>query len=139
MQPTVRILFLGPLAEQARQREVEMRLEGVSTLSEVLRRLRSESMVGEALRDWPRESSGIVVSVDGEVVRDEKRELKGGETIIISPMLAGGSQAASVRCLNCSNRIEVPEKAEEVSCPSCNTRYQITWITPKQPKIRRVE
>lgn len=41
-----------------------------------------------------------------------------------------------VRCLNCLKRFSVQEKAEEATCPNCDTKYRISWPRPDQPKIR---
>ncbi|MHA2100377.1 MAG: hypothetical protein ACW99A_17000 [Candidatus Kariarchaeaceae archaeon] len=41
-----------------------------------------------------------------------------------------------VRCLNCLKRFSVPEKAEEATCPNCDTKYRISWPRLDQPKIR---
>ncbi|MGD8565399.1 MAG: hypothetical protein PVF96_03535 [Candidatus Bathyarchaeota archaeon] len=43
---------------------------------------------------------------------------------------------SSVRCLNCLKRFSVPPKAEMAVCPKCETKYRISWPTPKQAKVR---
>ena len=42
----------------------------------------------------------------------------------------------STRCSNCQERISIPLKATEVTCPFCDMPYRISWITPDQPRIR---
>lgn len=32
-----------------------------------------------------------------------------------------------VRCLNCFKRIEVPPKAEKLTCPHCGVKYVMAW------------
>lgn len=32
-----------------------------------------------------------------------------------------------IRCLNCFNRIEVPNKADKMTCPHCEVKYVIAW------------
>ncbi|MGD8545824.1 MAG: hypothetical protein PVH12_06565 [Candidatus Bathyarchaeota archaeon] len=41
-----------------------------------------------------------------------------------------------VRCLNCLKRFTVEAAVNEATCPTCNTRYRISWPRPDQPKIR---
>ncbi len=43
---------------------------------------------------------------------------------------------SEVRCLNCLKRFSVQLKAEEATCPQCNTKYRISWPRPDQAKIR---
>lgn len=40
-----------------------------------------------------------------------------------------------VRCLNCFERISVPDKAKKLVCPKCGEKYVIAWRGP-QPKIQ---
>ncbi|MFC1951042.1 hypothetical protein ACFLXN_01365 [Chloroflexota bacterium] len=41
----------------------------------------------------------------------------------------------SCRCSNCQERISIPLKASEATCPYCKMPYQISWVTPEQPRI----
>ena len=41
-----------------------------------------------------------------------------------------------VRCLNCLNRFQVEPKSDVATCPHCDIKYRISWLTPNQPKIR---
>ncbi len=34
---------------------------------------------------------------------------------------------AQVRCLNCFERIKVPDKAEKLVCHKCGEKYVIAW------------
>ena len=40
-----------------------------------------------------------------------------------------------VRCLNCLERIKVPQKTEKLACPKCGEKYVIAW-RGDQPKIQ---
>ena len=42
----------------------------------------------------------------------------------------------SVRCSSCLQRITIAVKATEATCPYCDMRYRISWVTPDQPRIR---
>ncbi|MEM1945464.1 MAG: MoaD/ThiS family protein [Candidatus Caldarchaeum sp.] len=136
MEAVVKIIFVGPLRTVFGCRELSLAAGDVETVRELLRRLANAAggRGAEYLSDENPEQ--LVVSVDGEVVRDLERKLRGGETIILTPALSGGS-AYSVRCLNCSARIPVQQGASETTCSGCGIKYSITWVSPTQPKIRR--
>ncbi|MEM2238206.1 MAG: MoaD/ThiS family protein [Candidatus Caldarchaeum sp.] len=137
MEAVVKIIFVGPLRTVFGSREMTLTVKDGETVRQLLARVASEAggRGAEYLSDENPEQ--LVVSVDGEVVRDLDRRIRGGETIILTPALSGGS-TYSVRCLNCSARIPVQQGVSEATCSSCGTSYTITWIYPTQPKIRRV-
>jgi len=130
---------VGPLRSVMGYGELSLEIADGETVRSVLKRVLEASggRGREYIEGFENNPENLVVSVDGEVVRDPNHRVKGGETILLTPPLAGGSQP-SVRCLNCSTRIEVQPQAEEAKCSSCGTSYLITWISPTQPKIRRV-
>ncbi|MEM4288049.1 MAG: MoaD/ThiS family protein [Candidatus Caldarchaeum sp.] len=137
MEAVVKIIFVGPLRTVFGSREMTLTAKDGETVRQLLTRVASEAggRGAEYLSDENPEQ--LVVSVNGEVVRDLDRRIRGGETIILTPALSGGS-TYSVRCLNCSARIPVQQGVSEATCSSCGTSYTITWISPTQPKIRRV-
>ena len=134
VQKIVKVLLVGPLRKEFGINEMELEISGEESVSDVLERIINMRRGG----DLDELYDNLVVSVDGEVVRDFSRRLKGGETIIITPPLAGGSEL-TVRCLNCSTRIQVEKDTQEATCPSCGTTFIITWISPNQPKIKRIK
>ncbi|MEM1943158.1 MAG: MoaD/ThiS family protein [Candidatus Caldarchaeum sp.] len=136
-EAVVKIIFVGPLRTAFGSRELTLAAREGESVRQLLVRVASGAGgrgVEYLLDENPEQ---LVVSVDGEVVRDLDRKLRGGETIILTPALSGGS-SYSVRCLNCSARIPVQQGVSEATCNSCGTSYTITWISPTQPKIRRV-
>ncbi|HIQ30262.1 MAG TPA: hypothetical protein EYH45_06835 [Candidatus Caldiarchaeum subterraneum] len=136
---TVKIILVGPLKSATGRSQVNIELRKEQSLREVISRVVEETggRGAEYLAGFEHDPEKLVVSVDGEVTRDLDRRIKGGETIMLTPPLSGGSQH-SVRCLNCSSRVEVEQGAGEATCSSCGTRYSITWVTPTQPKVRGV-
>jgi len=42
----------------------------------------------------------------------------------------------STRCSNCQERISIPLRSTQATCPYCEMPYRISWITPEQPRIR---
>ena len=43
---------------------------------------------------------------------------------------------SSMRCFWCFNRIQVKYDQPTAKCPTCGNAWRITWVTPKDPKIR---
>ncbi len=139
MDKTVRILFVGPLKSATGRGDIRIELKGGETLKDVIAKVIEEvgGKGSEYLQGFEQDPEKLVISVDGEVTRDLQREIKGGETIILTPPLSGGGQF-SVRCLNCLDRIGVEQGANEAICSRCGTKYNITWVTQTQPKIKGV-
>lgn len=139
VENSVKILFIGPLKSVFGRDSFLLPVGEDETLQSILEKLVTETGRGrEYLFSSHADPENLAISVDGELVRDLGRRIKGGETILLTPALSGGSQAA-VRCLNCSTRIPVQPGSTSVVCDQCGSRYSITWVTPAQPKIRRLE
>ena len=136
---TVKILLIGPLKSATGRSDLSIEVAGEYTVRDLLSKVLEETSGrgAEYLLDLDKDPEKLVVSIDGEVTRDFDRQIRGGETVILTPALSGGAKA-SVRCLNCANRIEVEEGSSETTCNNCGTRFSITWVTPTQPKIRGV-
>ncbi len=139
MENTVKIMFIGPLKLATGRSNIDIELHGEETLKDVIAKVieKTGGRGSEYLQDFEHDPEKLVISVNGEVTRNLERRIKGGETIILTPPLSGGAQY-SVRCLNCANRIEVEQGANTATCSSCGTKYNITWVTSTQPKIRGV-
>ena len=139
MDRTVKVLFIGPLKSVFGRGSILLAVGEDETLQSLLRKLVTETGKGAEYLSSSRDNpENLAISVDGELVRDLSRSIRGGETILLTPALSGGSQTA-VRCLNCATRIPVPPEATSVVCNQCGSRYSITWVSPIQPKIRRLE
>jgi len=139
VENSVKILFIGPLKSVFGRDSVHLPVGKDETLQSILEKLVTETGRGREYLSSSRDNpENLAISVDGELVRDLSRSIRGGETILLTPALSGGSQTA-VRCLNCATRIPVPPEATSVVCNQCGSRYSITWVSPIQPKIRRLE
>ena len=41
--------------------------------------------------------------------------------------MRNGQRDRILRCLNCSERMEIPQKAKLFTCPQCKLEYYIGW------------
>ncbi|GBC72573.1 hypothetical protein HRbin03_00404 [archaeon HR03] len=142
MHTKIKVQLVGPIAHSTGLKTLEIELQKENAkLSDLLETLSNRlPQLRNHLIEWATKPGSFIVSVDGEVVRDAGKPLNGGETVLIAPVLVGGSvQEMRVRCLNCGGRIDVPAGASEVLCPSCGTGFLVSWVSPSQPKIRGVK
>lgn len=136
----VKVYFLSLFKEMTGVKELTLELDEGERLKDLIDELNSKlgGRLTEALGLKRGElAQDVVVLVDGGPTRNLDLKLKNGCNVIFTVAIGGGG-GLEVRCLNCLNRMEVKPGASEAVCLNCKIKYAITWLSPTQPRIKRV-